>query len=52
MATEQVEHAWSQYHDPAFIARINAELDKVFGKPIDIRSQTLPPTDEPITPTS
>jgi hypothetical protein len=42
MATEQVEHAWSQYHDPRFIAKIEAEIDKIFGKPINVESQALP----------
>jgi hypothetical protein len=42
MATEQVEHAWSQYHDPRFIAEIEAQVDRVFGKPINIQSQTTP----------
>jgi hypothetical protein len=43
MATEQVEHAWSQYHDPRFIAQIEAEVDRVFGKPIDVKTQVVPP---------
>jgi hypothetical protein len=43
MATESVEHAWSQYYDPRFLAQIEAELDKVFGKPINVESQTSPP---------
>src|SRR5687767_1757371 len=29
-ATEQIEHAWSQYHDPRFIAEIEAQVDRVF----------------------
>jgi hypothetical protein len=43
MSTENVEHAWSQYYDPCFIAQIEAEIDKVFGKPINVESQTSPP---------
>ena len=42
MATEQVEHGWSQYNDTRFIAQIEAEVDRVFGKPINVQSQTLP----------
>ena len=44
MATDHVEHehAWSQYYDPAFIAQIDSELDKVFGKVIDVPSQEDP----------
>jgi hypothetical protein len=50
MATENVEHAWSQYYDPAFIAHINAEIDKVFGKPINVESQTSqPPVADEVT---
>lgn len=43
MATESVEHAWSQYYDPRFIAQIEAEIDKVFGEPITVESETSPP---------
>jgi hypothetical protein len=44
MATEHVEHehAWSQYYDPAYIAEIDREIEKVFGKVVDVASEVAP----------
>ena len=37
---DYAEPAWSQYHDPVFIAHIDREIEKIFGKPIDVQSDT------------
>lgn len=44
MATDHVEHdhAWSQYHNPAFLAEIDREIEKVFGKPIEVKAERWP----------
>jgi hypothetical protein len=44
VATDHVEHehAWSQYHDPVFLAEIDREIEKVFGKPVDVTAEVKP----------
>lgn len=46
MATDHVEHAWAQYHDPVFLAEIDREIEKVFGKCVDVTSEVTPVTPE------